>query len=283
MLAVLSNMHFERGDNELAIVLGERAAGLTRSATLLFNLSQVYARSFRMDASESAMGQAQLIDAEVVENLSRAKASDFVADPAFPKARIRDRMLRAAVGDRFVEIVSNALMPGQIGRGWQATVGVFGAAAVLGLLLGGRWGHASTCSRCGRRICGRCDGTVWNNRICDGCHHLFHLPETTDPAMRTARLSELQERETRVGRIATVASLLVPGVAGLLARRPDLGVLGLFFFAWALVLILWREGVVVDPLVVGAAGPLVFVVAGSLAVLGYALVVKLGIAIRRRL
>ena len=98
-----------------------------------------------------------------------------------------------------------------------------------------------------------------------------------------ARLSELQERETRVARIATVASLLVPGVAGLLARRPDLGILGLFFFAWALVLILWREGVVVDPLVVGAAGPLVFVVAGSLAVLGYALVVKLGIAIRRRL
>ena len=282
-LSVLSNMYFERGDNERAIALGERAAALTRSATLLFNLSQVYARSFRMDEFEGAMAQAQAVDAVVVADLSKAKAPDFVADLAFPEAAIRDRMLASAGGDRFVDPVARVLMPGRIGQSWMNTAGAFAAAAVLGLLLGGRWDHASHCGRCGRRICSRCDGTVWNNQICDGCHHLFHRPETTDPTLRMTRLAELRRRESRIERIATIASVLVPGVGGLLARRPDLSFLGLFLFAWAVILFLWRDGIVVDPLAVGAVGPLVFVLAAGLVSLFYAGVVFLGLVIRRNL
>ncbi len=283
VLTVLSNMAFERGDNARSIQLGERAAALVRSATLLFNLSQVYARSFQMDEFEGAMAQAQLVDPEVVAELSKTKAPDFVADLAFPTAPIRDRMLQGAGGDRFVDPVSRAIMPGHIGRDWVTTAGAFALTAVLGVGIGGGLGRASSCRRCGRRICGRCDGTVWNSQICDGCHHLFHRPETTDPAMRMARLSELRARESRVSRLATLASVLVPGAAGLLARRPDLGFLGLFLFFWAVLLILWRKGVVVDPLAIGAVGPLLFTTAAALSILGYGLVVGLGLMIRRSL
>lgn len=283
VLATLSNMYFERGENERAIELGQRAAAVAPSATLLFNLSQVYARSFRMEEFESAMAQAQHLDAGVVAELSRAKAPDFVADPGFPVEPLRDRMIQAAGGDRFVDPVSRLLMPGRIGHGWKNTAATFAAAALLGLVLGGRWEHASTCQRCGRRICGRCDGTVWNSRICDGCHHLFHRPESTDPAMRMARLSALRAREGRIARLATAASVLLPGVGGLLARRPDLSFLGLFFFVWAVLLLLWHDGVVVDPLAVGAAGPLLFVTGAGVAVLAYLLVVTLGLVIRRKL
>ena len=283
VLAVLANMHFERGDNERAIELGERAASLVRSATVLFDLSQVYARSFRMEEFEGAMAQAQQVDADVVADLSHTAAPDFVADPAFPLAPIRDRMIQSAGGDRFVDPISRAIMPGELGRDWTHTAGGFAGAALLGLLFGGRWEHSSGCRRCGRRICNRCDGTVWNSQICDGCHHLFHRPETTDPRMRMARLSELKKRESRIGKLAVAASLFVPGVGGLLARRPDLSFLGLVFFTWAAVLYLWRDGVVVDPLSIGTAGPLVFAVAGGCALAGYALVVFVGLVIRRSL
>lgn len=283
VLAVLSNMHFERGENERSIQLDERAAALVRSATLLFNLSQVYARSFRMDEFEGAMAQAQAVDPEVVADLSRTAAPDFVADLAFPSAPIRDRMIENAGGERFVDPVSRALMPGRLGNSWMATAGGFVLAALLGGFLRGRWEHSSSCDRCGRRICNRCDGTVWNSQICDGCHHLFHRPETTDPSMRMARLSELRQRETRIGRIAVAASLIVPGVGGMLAKRPDLSFLGLLLFGWAVLLLLWRDGIVVDPLAVGAAGPLVFAVAGGFAVLAYALVVFVSLLIRRSL
>lgn len=283
VLANLSNIHFERGENEQAIQLGERAAGVIRSATLLFNLSQVYARTFRMDEFEGAMAQAQAVDAVVVADLSRAAAPDFVADLAFPLAPIRDRMLENASGDRFADPVARSLMPGRLGDSWMHTAGGFLAMLVLGILLRGRWEHSSCCGRCGRRICNRCDGSVWNSQICDGCHHLFHRPETTDPAMRMARLSELRVREARLSKLALVASMLVPGVGGLLARRPDLSFLGLVFFAWAGVLLLWRDGIVPDPLAVGAAGPLVFAIVGGFAVLGYLMVVAVGLVIRRTL
>ena len=59
--------------------------------------------------------------------------------------------------------------------------------------------------------------------------------------------------------------------------------LGLIFFAWGSVLFLWRDGVVSDPLAIGAAGPLLFAIAGCIAVLGYAGVVGVGLLIRRSL
>ena len=130
----------------------------------------------------------------------------------------------------------------------------------------------------------RLDNRVENVLARDGgCHHLFHLPETTDPAMRTARLSELRARDVRLGKLAFAASMLVPGVGGLLAKRADLSFLGLSFFALGSVLLLWRDGIVADPLAIGAAGPLVFLVAGGFAVLGYVVVVGVGLMIRNSL
>ena len=282
-LANLSNIHFARAEYERAIQLGEEAAGLTKSATLLFNLSQVYARSFRMEEFEGAMSQAQDVDLAVVADLSRTAAPDFVADLAFPLGPIRDRMLQSAGGDRFLEPVARVIMPGRLGESWMNLAGVFVLAGLFAMLAGGRWEHSSCCGRCGRRVCNRCDGNVWNSQICDGCHHLFHRPETTDPAMRMARLSELRLREARLGHVAVAASLLLPGVGGLLARRPDLSLLGLFFFAWGSIVFLWRDGLVADPLAIGAAGSLIFAIAGGMAVLGYLGVVSLSLATRRSL
>jgi hypothetical protein len=101
--------------------------------------------------------------------------------------------------------------------------------------------------------------------------------------MRMARLSELRTRETLLGRVSLAASILIPGAGGLLAKRPDLSFLGLFFFAWAAVLILWRDGVVIDPLAIGSVGPLLFVTAAVLSASAYALVVGIGLMIRRSL
>ena len=178
--------------------------------------------------------------------------------------------------------ISRVIMPGRIGRSWVATTTCFGLAALLALLTANRWDHSSACVRCGRRICRRCQCRVWNKEICEGCHHLFDRPETTDPKLRMARLAELRRRGLRVARWATLASVVVPGAGGFLARRPDLSLLGLFFFVWGAVLLLWRHGVVSDPLTVGGAAPLVFSLAGGLIVIGYATVIAAGLRIRRR-
>ncbi|MCZ6464860.1 MAG: hypothetical protein O7A09_11040 [Proteobacteria bacterium] len=281
VLTNLANLRFQRGDTAAATDLYERAAGLIDSPTLMFNLSQSYARSFRMEEFESAMQNAQRIGPEIVAELSRNGDPSFVADLAFPMDEIRGRLIKGARGSGFAEALRRPAAPGRLGQSWLATSLGFAAAAVLGLLASGRWRHASRCARCGARICARCDGTVWNSKTCDGCHRLFHRPETTDTALRMARLGELRDRESRLERVTLAASLLVPGVGGLLAKRPDLAFVSILFFAWAGVSLLWRDGVVPDPMAVGAAGPLAFLLMGGMALLGYLGVVGIAQLVRR--
>jgi len=281
VLTSVANLHFRKGQIEEAISLYERAAVLIDSAVVMFDLAQAHARSFQMEQFEGAMSKAQSIDAEDAVLLSHSGDPDFLANLPLPRKGLRDRMLRRARGDAFVQPVRRALMPGRLGQSWPVTAGAFALVALLSLLSSGRYEHSSTCERCGRRICSRCDGTVWNSEICEGCHHLFHRPQATEPELRMARLAELRERETRLEKVALAASLLVPGVAGLLARRPGLGFVGLLLFAWAAVAFAWRQGVVPDPLALGSAGPLAFFLTGLIAVLGYLVVLAIGLAVQR--
>jgi hypothetical protein len=59
--------------------------------------------------------------------------------------------------------------------------------------------------------------------------------------------------------------------------------MGLLFFSWTVVLLMWHQGVVPDPLAVGSAGPLAFFLVGVAAMLGYLVVVAAGLAVRRSL
>jgi tetratricopeptide (TPR) repeat protein len=281
VLTALGNMAFRAGDNVKAIDYYERAKAVEESAILMFDLSQAYARAFRMEEFEWAMQRAQALDYELVAELSDLGDPDFVADAAFPIAPIRSRMLSAADGRAFVDAVVSRVAPGRLGESPGHVGGALALVFLAGLLLTSRYQHAGRCSRCGRRICARCDDSMWSADLCDGCHHLFNRPQGTDPYLRMARLKALRAREGRIEKLATAASLLVPGVSGLLARRPDLSFVSLVLFATAATLFFWHGGVVPDPLAVGHAGPLVFLVVGTGAALLYAGVVLTGIVIRR--
>lgn len=283
VLTSLANLRFKKGEVREAITLYERAAVLIDSAVVMFNLAQAYARSFQMDQFEGAMSKAQSINADDVALLSGSGDPDFLANLALSEKGVRDRMLRRARGDSFGGPVRNAIMPGRLGAGWPVTAGGFALVALLSVLVSSRYEHSSTCERCGRRICNRCDGTVWNSEICEGCHHLFHRPQATDPELRMARLAELRRRETRLEKLALTASLLIPGLVGLLARRPGLSFAALLLFAWGAVAFAWHRGVVPDPLVLGSAGPLAFFLTGVVAALGYLAVLAIGLAVRRSL
>ncbi|MGH0034334.1 MAG: tetratricopeptide repeat protein [Myxococcota bacterium] len=283
VLANLGNLHFRRGDVETAVGFYEKAALLEDSPRLLFNLSQAYARLFRMEEFEKALQLAQSTGADEVAELSRLGDPDFVADLPMPLGDLGMRLVQASRGDAFAAVVSAPIAPGRLGESWLHAAGALVVAALLGSLLSGRYERSSRCRRCGVRICARCDGTVWNSDTCDGCHLLFHRPEATDASLRMARLTALRNRETRVGRLSLLASLLIPGMGGLLARRPDLAFVGLLFAAWAAVTFAWRGGVVPDPLAVGAAGPLAFILTGVFCLAGYLVVVTWGWLIRRSL
>jgi hypothetical protein len=118
--------------------------------------------------------------------------------------------------------------------------------------------------------------------VCESCFQLFYKSENANRDLRMARIDVLRKRERRRSRMAWVVAVVVPGVAGQLASRPLRGFLGAVLFALAAACIVLRDGVVSDPLVAGAAGPIAFVGLGTLAALAYVLVLATSLAARRR-
>jgi len=279
----LANLHFRRGAPDEAIALYERASAVLDSAVLWFDLSQAYARSFRMEEFENALRRAQALDAEVVGDLSQQNDPGLVSDLPIPLAAIRSRMLSAADGEAFAAWARTPLAPGRLGARLEAAGATLLAILLLAPLLAGRFERAGTCSRCGVRTCARCDGMVWNSVTCENCHRIFNQPETTDATLRSARLARLRARESRVETLRTLSALLLPGFGGVAARRPDLAFTAILCLGWALAATVWRAGVTPDPLALGAAGPALLSATAVAAACAYVGVVLTSFAIRRNL
>ncbi len=272
------------GNTDRAIELYELAAR-SESPVVLYNLSQAYGRAFRVEDLNQTLARAQRANGELVSRLTALQsggAQGFVADVPPGPSLYWSRALHAHAGADLGQEFRDHFAPGRLGRDAHAFV-----AAVLGLVLvGGLFGariHPSrACRRCGERICKRCGPSGASEDLCDGCYTLFFAPEKTDRTLRAARVSELRTREEWVGRMHAALSLLVPGAAGLLADRPIRGWIGAFCFALACAAVLWRDGVVPDPLVAGAAAPAVFLATASLAAIVYVIAVATSLAARRQ-
>lgn len=282
-LANLGNLAKRRGDIAAAVDLYERAAGQLDSPTLLFNLSQAYAMTFRMEEYESTLVRAQGLDDQEVAALSNLDDAELVADLGFPFSLIQERLRPQVLSARYDARAITAIAPGWLGQSWPLTGGAFALVMLALSLFANRWDHASQCARCGHRICSRCEETVWSEELCEDCHHLFQNPGATDPSLRMARLQSLSERESRFDRVWLVLSLLVPGMAGFAARRPDFAIFGLLLFSWAAAWIVWPSGIQADPMLMGSAAAMTFALPGVLAGLAYAGVVVVSLMVRKSL
>lgn len=281
VLANRGNLEMRAGRTQEAIAYYERAARQTSSPTLLFDLSQAYAAVLRMEEAELALVRAQhLADAEVAA-LSSLSDPKLVADLGFPAQIVRAR-LESIPFDRAPTIrLVQALAPGRLGRDVRSAGAAFGVAILVGMLVASRFDRSTVCHRCGHRICIRCDDKVWSEDLCEDCHHLFKHPDATDPKLRTARLQALARRELWRGRLVALGSLLVPGVAGLAARRADVALLSLVLFATGAAWLRWPSGALVDASWLGDLAPVLLATVGVLALAGYGAIVAASFLVRR--
>jgi tetratricopeptide (TPR) repeat protein len=275
-----ANVRLELGHMESALDLYRRAIEIEERAVVLFNLAQAYGRAFQVEDLNRTLARAQQLDGELVASLTAlqgAKAEGFVVDMPLPGMILWKRLAASPRGDSIAAEMRMPLAPGRLGSDLKLAGAVAGAIFLLAALFGARFDPSRTCPRCGAMMCPRCDGSS-GGELCDGCTRLFFQPEKTDRNLRLERVNALRDREQRLRRVATFASVLLPGVAGLLARRPLASFLGAFFFVLALASVFWRGGVVPDPLVAGAAAPLAFLGLAAFAGLAYAIVVGTSLA-----
>jgi tetratricopeptide (TPR) repeat protein len=276
-----ANVRLALGHLEMAIDLYGQALDIEESPVVLFNLSQAYVRGFHVDELNRALSAAQRVDGELIAELTalqRLENGNFVVDLPIDTSLLWRRVLRPGAGEMLAASLRAPLLPGRLGTSQAIAGAAVVAAYVLGLLLGGD-GRSRGCTRCGSRICTRC-GTDSIGALCESCDCLFNHPEKTDRAMRFARIEALRKRDRRVTRATTVASLLVPGAAGILAGRPLLAFLGALGFTLAVTGFYWRMGVVPDPLVAGSAAPAVFGGIAGLALLIYVATILTSLAQR---
>jgi hypothetical protein len=101
-----------------------------------------------------------------------------------------------------------------------------------------------------------------------------------DSMARMAQLEELRVRQRRIERAARLAAWLVPGAAGMVTGRPLLALLSVGVFAGGASLFLHRQGIVPDPLALGALP--VALIAALLCALALVYLALLGLALSLR-
>jgi tetratricopeptide (TPR) repeat protein len=281
-----ANVRLSLGHMESALALYDRSLDLSESPLVLFNLAQAYGRAFQVDSLARTLERAQSLDGTAVAELTRlqgATPEGFVVDLPIPDTLVWQRVLASPAGEAIAAELRRPVAPGHLGRDAAGLGMVLAAVVAVASAFGSRLSPSRWCARCGGLLCPRCHPEARGNDACEACTRLFYQPETTDRALRLERITALRAGERRRERIATIASIALPAAAGALSRRPLLSLLGALFFSFAACAVLWREGVVPDPLVAGAAAPIAFLGAAALATLGYAAVVGAALASRRRL
>jgi tetratricopeptide (TPR) repeat protein len=279
-----ANVRLNLGQMESAVALYQRSVELRPDPVVLFNLSQAHGRAFQMDQMSNALAEAQHLDGALVAELTALQGAEpvgFVIDQPLDTALIWERILRSIHSDRMAKEIRLQFAPGRLGSDSVFAVSLFAAIFVVFGALGGRISRSHRCNRCGHTICTRCGPESRGRSVCVDCTQLFQPSETSDRELRLARIAELQSRGERVERWAVAAAFLIPGVAGLLAKRPLRCLFGSVFAVLVLMVLIWRNGVVPDPMVAGAAAPIASVLIAAISLLGYFVVVLLSLATRR--
>jgi tetratricopeptide (TPR) repeat protein len=280
-----ANVKLELGQPESAIGLYERSLKGNDSATVRFNLSQAQGQAFKLDDVGPNLVAAQQLDSARIAELTLLQGSDltkFTVDLPLPRHMLWERIFAAQSGESFSTELRSVIAPGALGQSVQLSAGAFASIAILSLVAASRLKRSHWCGRCGRRMCPRCEPELGDEEACESCNRLFQNPETTDRAMRAARVNALRFREKRLARVRLIASILLPGTAGALARCPLASFVGALSAAIAIMAIFWRNGVTPDPLIAGAAGPMAFGLISALALCCYSASVAFSLAARSR-
>jgi tetratricopeptide (TPR) repeat protein len=263
-----ANVALALDHQEEAIALYEKAVARDPGPAILFNLSQAYGRAVRLDAQDLALAQAQELDPEAVAeltNLFSAYSPLAVVDLPVRVETVAPRLAAPLAAHRLAIDFRRRVAPAGATRSLEQTAALFGLAALAGVLLG--------------LVLGRVAGDVSDDDHYADIARLLQR-RGTDPGERMRRLDALRARQARVRRLQLVLAFVLPGAAGLLARRAALAWLGCVCFAGAATLWLLRDGVVPDPL---AVGPLPVLVGGAaLAALALVYVAALAMALSLR-
>lgn len=234
---LLGIVRLARGDASAAVTQFERARSYGETATVLYNLSQVYARRVELMRREELYTEARNRDAELVSQyaaLEGANVHSYVIQEPLPASLYIGRMLSptpeaSALARSLRRLWLGSALPAW---GWL----LLPLLGVAGLPF--RRSGLARCRRCDRAVCRRCSPVAGAGPTCPRCEGLFGTRAKTDARLRRQEQERDRLRQLWMRRMRAAAGLVLPGLGSLLEERMLAGMLRVGVLAFALGLAL---------------------------------------------
>jgi tetratricopeptide (TPR) repeat protein len=206
----LANVLLLKGDLKGAQALYESAIEADPGkAALYFNLGQAFSRLLQLDQAQEAQRRSLELDRELIEHHmgQDLHANAFLVDIELPWSEVA---AAGAEGDRAevgVRRQAEARIFGPL-QGISTAIAIFtGLVLLLLSLMRSRLSPSTSCERCGRPVCNRCDPGLADDRLCGQCVNVFVKRAVSDPPARIrkeARVKAYQALRLRVARLLSV-------------------------------------------------------------------------------
>jgi len=238
-----------------------------------YNISLVYAETFRTIDATRALHEARALDARLVQRLQDRPSLVKVASVDFTRAEAL-RKVEAMEREGKSRRLLGHFRSGQGSRAWRTPVFwalVVAPAAAFGIdrVRRRRRGYASECQKCGRTFCRRCKPAGENVVLCSQCVHVYMKKDGVSIETKMQKVDEVRKRRAFLGRARLALNLLLPGTTPFLSGHPGRAMLTLTLFFVGLLGAFWWGALIVDarpgvdpPFVVSHALPLLVALGG---------------------
>lgn len=222
----------EQGRNEEAESLFKTALQYEpRNTQVLFNLSYLYRKEFRLKEAEQAYIEARNSDARAVDRFSQVTGAEgsFVIPATLGYATLWQKRLNARTGSAL--LARNLARPllGRMpleGAGPAVLLGF--ALAILGARFMARRGRAGRCGLCGSDICPACHGNELQEGICTPCHVIYVQKQPVEARVKLGQDQRVMRYKAARRRNLIIAGTTVPGLGHILLEQTYLGIALLF-------------------------------------------------------
>jgi tetratricopeptide (TPR) repeat protein len=219
--------------------------------TARYNLSLVYAETFRTLEAARALKEARALDARMVQRLqdraSLVKVASIQFSPEDARVKV-DTMERDPRSRRLL----GHFRAGQKAGAWKmpfvwALLLAPSAAYLLDAFRRRGRGYAVSCQKCGRNYCARCKPRGENVGLCSQCIHVYLKKDGVSIETKMLKVEEVKRRRELMGRLRGVMNFLLPGTTPFFDGRPAFAVLTLALFFLGLFTAFGWTSVVASP------------------------------------
>jgi len=236
----LGNLLFQNNEFQAAMTEYEKAEKADpKLAAAFYNHAAAAGELYRFNVQAEMLEKARKADPQFIERTTRVQPQPKIVmykPPVAEAWRISDRLshrpaARAQFGNySSFDPLRSATSPVSIG-------------AILSLLFAllffvkrRRSGYANACIKCSRTFCHRCKSARESTTYCTQCIHIYLKRDGVSLDTKRLKLEEVAKHQSAVTRRNRLFATFLPGSAQLMEGRTVAGMLGVFFFAFFVVM-----------------------------------------------